>query len=149
LGRDLNVKTIVTAALVVLLIGAAIVGQGWAHETKVVGGKFRVIVGFAREPAFTTERNGLDLIIRRHSDASPVENMERSVSAILISPDGRTARPLKIRPQFGRPGYYTDDFIMTQPGVYKLRIFGAIEDVQFNEMFESHEVRRLEELRFP
>jgi hypothetical protein len=68
---------------------------------------------------------------------------------VLIAPDGRTARGLKIRPQFGRPGYYTDDFILTVPGAYRIRIFGAIEDVTFDETFESHEVRRIEELRFP
>lgn len=134
----------------VLSLCALTLSPAWAHETKIVGGKFRVIVGFTREPVFTSERNALDLIIRRHTDAAPpVENLERSLSAVLISPDGKTARGLKIRPQFGRPGYYTDDVILTQPGVYKIRIFGAIEDVTFDEMFESHEVRRLEELRFP
>jgi hypothetical protein len=134
--------------VVVLLLGAAL-RPAWAHETKIVGGKFRVIVGFVREPIYTNERNGLDLIVRRHADASPVENLERSLSAVLISPDGRTARGLKLRPQFGRPGYYTDDVILTIPGVYKIRIFGAIEDVTFDETFATHEVRRLEELRFP
>lgn len=133
----------------IVLACAAVWQQAWAHETRIVGGKFRVIVGFVREPVYTNERNGLDLIIRRHADASPVENMERSLSAVLISPDGRTARPLKLRPQFGRPGYYTDDVILTVPGVYKIRIFGTIEDVTFDETFESHEVGRLEELRFP
>jgi hypothetical protein len=146
MGVD-HVRTI--AVLVVGALCALAAAPAWGHETKVVGGKFRVIVGMVREPAFTNERNGLDLIVRRASDGSPVENLERSVSAVLISPDGRTARPLKVRPQFGRPGYYTDDFILTQPGVYTFRIFGAIEDVTFDEMYASHEVRRLEELRFP
>ncbi len=140
-------KIVAVTVLAGLLLSLS---PGWAHETKIVGGKFRLIVGFVREPVFTSERNGLDLIVRRNTDAAaPVENLERSVSAIVISPDGRTARPLKLRPQFGRPGYYTDDVILTQPGVYKIRIFGAIEDVTFDETFESHEVRRLEELRFP
>ncbi|MDQ7859447.1 MAG: hypothetical protein QN174_11525 [Armatimonadota bacterium] len=133
------------AALVLAL--AALPATG--HETKTVGGKFRVIVGMVREPAFTNERNGLDLIVRRADNNAPVENLERSVSAVLIAPDGRTARPLKIRPQFGRPGYYTDDFILTRPGVYRFRIFGVIEDVTFDETFQSHEVRAIDELRFP
>lgn len=130
-----------------LLVLAALPAMG--HETRTVGGKFRVIVGMVREPAFTNERNGLDLSVRRADNNAPVENLERSVSAVLIAPDGRTARPLKIRPQFGRPGAYTDDFILTRPGVYRFRIFGIIEDVTFDETFPSHEVRSLEELRFP
>jgi len=133
----------VTAMLVLALADA------WAHETKVVGNRYKVIVGMVREPAFTNERNGLDLIIRRADNNEPVENLERSLSAVLISPDGRSARPLKIRAQFGRPGYYTDDFILTQPGVYKIRVFGIIADLSFDETFESHEVRKIEELRFP
>ena len=135
----LTVMTIVTLALV----------SAWAHETKVVGNRYKVIVGMVREPAFTSERNGLDLIIRRSDNNDPVENLERSLSAVVISPDGKTARALKIRAQFGRPGYYTDDFILTLPGVYKFRIFGIIGDLSFDEMYESHEVKKIEELRFP
>ncbi len=139
-------RIVLAGALVLCLVALQ---AAWAHETKVVGGKFKVIVGFVREPVFTNERNGLDLIIRRNDNNAPVENLERSLSAVVISPDGRTARPLKLRPQHGKPGYYTDDVILTQPGIYKIRIFGAIEDVTFDEIYESHEVRRLEELRFP
>lgn len=139
-------KIVAVTALAGLLLSLS---PAWAHQTKVVGNKFSLIVGFVREPVFTSERNGLDLIVRRSDNQAPVENLARSVSAIVVSPDGRTARPLKLRPQFGRPGYYTDDVILTQPGVYRIRIFGVIEDVTFDETFESHEVRRLEELRFP
>jgi hypothetical protein len=137
------------AALLTLSFLALYVAVGVAHETKVVGGRYKVIVGFVREPAFTNERNGLDLIIQRSDTNVPVENLERSVSAVVTSPDGRTARPLKLRPQFGKPGYYTDDFILTRPGTYRIRIFGIINDVNFDETYLSHEVRALEELRFP
>lgn len=146
---DVKLIRVVFVIASVMLLSSVAWQHAWAHETRIVGGKFRVIVGFVREPVFTNERNGLDLIVRRHADASPVENMERSLSAVLVSPDGRTARALKLRPQFGRPGYYTDDVILTAPGVYKIRIFGTIEDVSFDEMFESHEVGRIEDLRFP
>jgi hypothetical protein len=146
-------EVLMMKALVLMLTAIVILAMAGpvtlAHETKVIGNKFKVIVGMVREPAFTEERNGLDLIIRRNDDNAPVENMERSVSAVLISPDGRTARPLKIRPQFGRPGYYTDDFILTVPGVYKFRIFGTVSDVTFDEMYATHEVKALNELRFP
>jgi hypothetical protein len=139
----------ITRILFLVLVTTLAAPIAWAHETKVVGGKYKIIVGMVREPAFTNERNGLDLIVRRNDDNAPVENMERSISAVVISPDGRTARPLKLRPQFGRPGYYTDDFILTVPGVYKFRIFGNVNEVAFDEMYASHEVRVLDELRFP
>jgi hypothetical protein len=138
-----------TLLVVLTLLMVMVPAPAGAHETKVVGGKYKIIVGMVREPAFTNERNGLDLIVRRNDDNAPVENMERSLSAVLISPDGRTARPLKLRPQFGKPGYYTDDFIMTVPGVYKIRIFGTVSDVTFDETYNTHEVRSLDELKFP
>ena len=39
--------------------------------------------------------------------------------------------------------------MLTLPGVYKFRVFGIIADLSFDEMFESHEVKKIEELRFP
>ena len=119
------------------------------HQTKVVGGKYKVIVGFVKEPPFTSERNGLDLIVRRSDGKTPVENLEHSLFAVLMAPDSGPARPLKLRPQHGQPGYYADDFMLTRPGVYQIRVFGVIEDVRFDEMFESHTVKPIDELRFP
>ncbi|MDR7521637.1 MAG: hypothetical protein QN168_04145 [Armatimonadota bacterium] len=142
-------RQLLVLALCVPLTLGVIAPAVLGHQTKVVGGKYRVIVGFVREPAFTDERNGLDLIVRRVEDNAPVEHLERSLSAELIAPGGQGRRALRLRPQFGRPGYYTDDFILTRPGVYQIRVWGVIADVRFDETFESHEVRPLSELRFP
>ncbi|MDR5698163.1 MAG: hypothetical protein QN135_10740, partial [Armatimonadota bacterium] len=69
-----------------LLTGAAMIAtliswtpqQASAHQTKEVGGgRYRVIVGMVREPSFTNERNGLDLIVRT-ADNQPGEGLERS-----------------------------------------------------------------------
>jgi hypothetical protein len=146
---SLKKKALLVLSCLVLLSMLSYAPAALAHETKVVGSKYKIIVGMVKEPAYTNERNGLDLIVRRADTNEPVENMERSLSAVLISPDGRTARPLKLRPQFGKPGYYTDDFILTRAGSYKIRIFGTVADVTFDEMFETHEVEALETLRFP
>lgn len=123
----------------------------FAHETKIVGSEgnqYRVIVGMVREPAFTEERNGLDLIIRTMDD-EPIEGLAQSLNAEFIAPDGTTTRTLTLRAQWGRPGYYTDDIILSEAGVYQIRIWGFINDVEFDEIFETHEVRELSSLRFP
>src|SRR5690606_28751408 len=62
-GRVRSTLTAVVAALLLLALGG---GAALAHQTKAVGpeGEYLVIVGFEKEPIFTDERNGLDLIIR-------------------------------------------------------------------------------------
>ncbi|MDR5697071.1 MAG: hypothetical protein QN135_05080, partial [Armatimonadota bacterium] len=70
-------------------------------------------------------------------------------NAEIIAPDGATRRRFQIRPQRGRPGYYTDDVLLARPGVYRIPVWGNIGDVSFDETFETHEVRPLSTLRFP
>lgn len=96
-------KTIL-GVLAVLLAVALATPSVHAHHTKVVGDKYKVIVGFVREPIFTMERNGLDLIIRRADNNEPVDNLEKTLSAVLISPDGYRARVLKVRAKVGQAG---------------------------------------------
>ncbi len=136
------------AGVVCALVAMGVAIQGWAHDRKQVG-PFWVIVGFRVEPPYTDVLNGLDLIVRRVSDNSPVEGLEKTLNAELISPDGTSRRRLQLRPRHGEPGRYTDDFVLTRPGVYRIRIWGAIGDVQFDETFHSHEVKPLATVRFP
>lgn len=122
-----------------------------AHQTKTVGPEgeqYRVIVGMVKEPAFTEERNGLDLIIRTADDEA-VEGLEGSLNAEITSPDGSVTHTFTLRAQYGKPGYYTDDIVLTQPGEYTLRIWGFIGNVEFDEVFHTHEVREMSSLRFP
>jgi hypothetical protein len=134
--------------ITVVALLSTVISLALAHQTREVGsGKYKVIVGMVKEPAFTEERNGLDLIIR-DAQNNPVENLAKSLQAEITTPDGKGKRTLTLRAQFGKPGYYTDDFILTQPGVYKIRVWGKIVDVDFDETFESHEVKALSSLRF-
>lgn len=140
------------AFLTSVLVLVSFISVSLAHKTQTVGegeNEVKVIVGFVKEPPFTEERTGLDLIIRRAGDDSPVENLQDSLIAELVAPDGRASRLLTLRPQYGKPGYYTDDFVLTEPGVYTIRISGFIGGTAVDLTFESHEVKPLAELRFP
>lgn len=123
----------------------------FSHQTIVVGEEggeqYRVIVGMVREPIFTDERNGLDLIVRTMDD-EPVTGLETSLSVTFIAPGGEE-RPLTIRAQWGRPGYYTDDLMLTATGVYRIHVSGFIGGVEVDETYETHEVRPLSDLAFP
>lgn len=134
------------------LLSILLLTPALAHETKIVGEgdeQYNVIVGMVREPVFTEERNGLDLIIRRTEDDAPVEGLAGSLRAEITAPDGETTRAFELRAQWGRPGYYTDDILLSEPGIYTIRVYGFINEVEFDETFDTHEVRPLSDLAFP
>lgn len=121
-----------------------------AHVTRTIGdSEYLVIVGFVVEPPYTDERNGLDLIVRRASDGEPVPYLEETLFAEIIAPDGVTKRTLPVRAVYGKPGYYTADVVLTEPGVYQFRIWGYVHGVEFDEVFATSEVKPLASLRFP
>jgi hypothetical protein len=135
-----------------LVLVSAFASLALAHQTRTVGEgseQYNVIVGFVHEPAFTEERNGLDLIIRRTSNDEPIEGLAESLNAEITSPDGTQTRTFTLRAQYGKPGYYMDDIVLTQAGEYTLRIWGFIGGTEFDETFQTHEVRELAALRFP
>jgi hypothetical protein len=137
------------AAALILALASALT---LAHETVRVGTgdeQYDVVVGFVREPAFTDERTGLDLIIRRAADREGVEGLVGSLEASITSPDGQHTHVFTLRAQWGRPGAYTDDIILTATGVYTIRVWGFIGGVEVDETYQSHEVRDLASLRFP
>ena len=124
--------------------------MGFGHETQTVGegdDQYNVSVGYATEPPYTEDRNGLALTIRTAS-GEPVENLENSLAAELTAPNGETL-PLTLRAVHGQAGSYTDDFVLTEPGVYQLSVTGFIGGTEVNLTFDLHEVAPLDDLRFP
>ena len=142
-----------TAPRLVLFTAIALLATaGLTHETQTVGDgqtSYDVIVGFTTEPPFTGERNGLGLTVRQTEGGEPVENLQNSLSAQLIAPDGQASLDLELRARHGQLGAYTADFVLTEPGVYTLRLEGFIAAVEVDLTFELHEVRPFGELHFP
>lgn len=138
-----------TLTLFLLLLASAT----WplqAHQSKIVGNdKYRVSVGFIQEPIFTEHRNGLDLIIRSVAEREPVLGLENDLFAEIIGPDGKTTRQFPIRPQYGSPGRYTFDIVLTEAGQYQVRVWGNIEGEAFDETFSLDEVTAIREIYFP
>lgn len=149
----IRVNRVPAAALFVLALAvvAAAAPTVFAHETKAVGseGQFLISFGFRHEPIYTDDLNGLEFIVRRAAGGEPVEFLEQSMLAEIVAPDGVTRRQLTLRGVWGQPGVYTADLVLTVPGVYGVRLWGFIDDVEFDELFHSHEVTAVEEIRFP
>lgn len=123
-------RIILTVLSIFLLAGSAL-----AHQSKEVGdGAYRVIVGLTVNPAYTGQLNGIDLIIR-DAEGEPVANLEQSLTAVLIAPDGSELM-LTIRAGASE-GTYTGNFIPTVVGDYQFRVSGFIGAVEFNELFDQ------------
>ncbi len=126
-----NIRVFIVLLTAVSLLGSAV----FAHQSKEVGeGQYRVIVGLLVNPAYTGQLNGIDLMVR-DADGEPVENLEQSLSAVVIAADG-TELTLVLRQQAGNPGAYTGDFIPTLSGDVHLRVSGFIGAVEFDELFD-------------
>lgn len=137
---------------VVFLFGALLAASFvLAHETQTVGegdSQYRVIVGLLNEPVFTGLRTGLDLRVA-NAAGDPVENLEQSLSVTLVSADGSSSRELTLRPAWGDPGSYVDDFILLEPGVYTLEFSGFIGSQVVDLSFSTHEVTQAADIEFP
>jgi hypothetical protein len=123
-----------------------------AHEHRDVG-EYSLVVGFLTEPALAGEPNGLELRVSRHAEGAspqgeeehadeeeagtPVEGLESTLQAEVIVGGGAETMPLELEPRFGQPGAYVAHFIPTRAGDYSFRIFGTIEGMEIDEVFDS------------
>lgn len=128
-------------------LAACLAAPATALETRRVG-PYRISVGMRIEPAYTDERNGVDLVVRRAGDGAPIEGLEKSLQVELAAPGGQR-RAYALRPVPEQPGRYTTDWVLTRPGVYRIRVFGYVGSLRVDETFTSPEVLALAQLRFP
>lgn len=134
-----------------LILAAFALGAAWAHETRILGPaggtQYAVTVGMLNEPVFTEVRSGLDLIVRDAASQEPIEGLEHSLRVSITAPTGEV-RVLEIRARHGAPGRYADDYVLTVPGSYDIRVQGYIGDLEIDETY-PREVADGQSLRFP
>ncbi len=138
-----NVSVVLTAALLTV---------SFAHDHHTVGQgdqQYEIVLGYVNEPPYTEQMNGIDLTVHNMAE-EPVENLETSLTATIIAPDGRARRKLPLRVVYGEPGAYTSDFILSEPGAYTFEVKGFIDELEVNLTAPyDHEVAPAAELRFP
>ena len=120
----------------VMLAGLA--GPALAHEEREVG-KYHFAVGFGDEPAYTGQKNSVQLILAAASD-KPVTDLGDSLKVEVIV--GGQNLPLALEPdfevgEFGTPGDYRAWFFPTQPGDYTFHFTGSIKGQDIDESFTS------------
>ena len=135
------------AAAAVAVALAVSIGTAYAHEGREVG-EYRLVVGFAVEPAYEGLINGVEVRVTRasdhgdesgghHGEADAVEGLDETLQAEITHVSTGASRVLSLRADVYEPGRYIGDLIPTTPGVYQIRLFGAIEGNLVDETFIS------------
>lgn len=124
----------VASALVLLLV---LPGSAFAHERRTIGnGKYDVVVGFDKEPAFVNQVNAASIRIMHAGTEDAVEGVDQTLKVDIAS-GGNQPREFPLRAVFGQKGYYVAHFIPTKTGSYIFTFTGNIEGTPINERFES------------
>ena len=135
------------AAAVVAVALAVSIGTAYAHEGREVD-DYRVVVGFAVEPAYEGSANGVEVRVTRvsdhgeesgghHGESDAVEGLEGTLQVEITHVSTGASRVLRLRADSYEPGRYIADLIPTVPGVYQFRLFGTIEGNRVDETFIS------------
>ncbi|MGI8477574.1 MAG: MYXO-CTERM sorting domain-containing protein [Thermomicrobiales bacterium] len=120
-----------------------------AHESRdLAGGTIKMVVGFSTEPAYTGQRNGLDLhvfdlagatpVAGADADApagAPITGLEETLKAEVIFGDQKMDLPIEAR--YNAPGEYDSWVIPAAAGDYTFHIFGTINGTAIDETFTS------------
>lgn len=107
-----------------------------AHERRTIAGKYDVVVGWDKEPAFVNQLNGASIAIYKTGTQEGIEGVEKTLK-VQIGFGGNAPKEFPLRSVFGRKGYYVADVLPTRAGDYVFTFVGTIEDTPVNERFES------------
>ena len=131
-----TVLSAVTAIAVIVLSVALSSSQAAAHERRTVG-PYTFVVGWLNEPAYNGLLNGLDLTVTETATTKPVEGLEKTLKAEIISGGGANRLPLALASRFGLPGKYEAQVVPTRTGDYTFRVSGTVGTMSVDEKFES------------
>ena len=131
-----RILSIATAVAVVVASLGIFASPAAAHESRGVG-PYTFVVGWITEPAVVGQANGLDLTVTETAGDAPVEGLEKSLRAEVITGGGAKIRSLTLQPDGDRVGHYTSAFVPTRVGDYTFRISGTAATTQVDEKFES------------
>lgn len=126
----------IAAAIAVVVSLGIFASPAAAHERRTIG-PYTFVVGWITEPAVIGQSNGLDLSVTETTGAKPVEGLEQTLRAEVITGGGAKTRSLKLEPDRDQPGHYTSGFVPTRVGDYTFHISGTLGTTKIDEKFES------------
>lgn len=129
---------ITVAAIAALMLAAP---AATAHESySTDDGKYSLTLGEQNEPVYTYDWTNLDFIVSEDSEngsGGPVPDVHKTVNATLVAPGGEELS-LPIEAQHGEIGRYefVQDYFLTQPGQYEVRLDGHINGTDVNGTYK-------------
>lgn len=135
---------LLAALLVFGLLAVLLPGQASAHGRRdLVNGKYQIIFGFLSEPAFTGQRNGIDLTVcqgacTNNTDGTlknPVTGVDKTLKADVTF--GSSTVPVTLTPRFRADGKYDGYFFPAKTGVYTFHFSGTINGDAIDERVVS------------
>ena len=142
------------ALLALLLLPSVVPTVASAHEHRHVG-DYELTVGFAVEPAYEGQKNGVSLrVVQGEGDAAtPVEGLEATLQVEVTHVETGVTQTFPMRTIFNDPGHYTADLLPTAAGQYQFRFLADLEGTPLDETFISGEgfnhVESSAEIQFP
>ena len=130
-----------SAAIVLSLVAGMVLlvaSPALAHEEREVG-KYHFAVGFGDEPAYTGQKNSIQLILADAND-KPVVDLGDTLKVEVAFGDQKmdlTLEPNFEVGEFGTPGDYRAWFFPTRPGDYTFHFTGSIKGESMDESFTS------------
>ena len=131
----LRSRAIIGSLAAVLVALVVLPGIASAHETRVVDGKYKFVVGFLTEPAIVDQPNSIDLTVTDNSTGQPVSGLEKSLKAQIVF--GGESENVTLTPRFNAPGKYNAYVIPTRAGTWKFHFTGSVNGDAVDETFTS------------
>jgi hypothetical protein len=133
-----SIMVVAGVAGLLLALGAA---PASAHEERKVG-KYTLAVGFGDEPAYSGEKNSVQMFIHDASDKPVVDLGDTLKVDVSQGSDDTQKLSLSMEPnfevgEFGTPGDYRAWFIPTTPGAYTFHFTGSIKGQRVDQRFTS------------
>ncbi len=141
-------KRVSGAALVALvvfsLLALLVPGDASAHGRRsLVNDKYQIVFGFLTEPAFTSQRNGIDLTVclgecQSNPDSTlknPVIGADKTLKVEVIY--GSSTVPVTLTPRFRADGKYDGYFFPAKAGEYTFHFTGSINGDTIDERVVS------------
>jgi hypothetical protein len=140
-------------ALVAVIACFAVAPAASAHGHVEVG-EYGLTIGWANEPTFVDQPNGVELSIEHHETGEPIGDLVAVDLTVVVSTADLSTQALPLEPAFGQPGVYVADLLPTSPGDYTFHLVGSIGDQAVDVEMTSGEdtfspVRASSEVEFP
>lgn len=145
------------AALAFLVLAMAPLASAHAYKT-TEDGRYRITWGLLDEPAFTHQKNRLDLLVRDDATGEGVGGLTSENLTVTLLYAGEAYDLGDISAYRGPKGAdagagnYTaaHPVFLTQPGIYTLRVRGSIDGTPVDvEIPAAHEYEPMSEIMFP